>query len=130
MTTQVQPPPSLRLLVVDDNEDSADCVSLLFEMSGHQTRTAHDGKGALHTARQFAPHIVFLDIGLPDMTGYEVARTFRADPRLASAKLIALTGFSSAEDKQKALDAGFDFHLTKPVELEVVRALLPNLFGS
>ncbi len=127
-TQEERPSVSARILVVDDNDDSAECISIVFEFSGHQTRTAHSGEQALEIARQFLPDLVLLDIGLPGMNGYDVARSLRADPQLAKATLIALTGFGRAEDKQKALEAGFDFHVTKPVEVAVLRELLPSLF--
>ncbi len=111
-----------RVLVVDDNVDGAETLALLLEMSGHQARVVHDGPQALAAVREDPPEVVFLDIGLPGMSGYEVARALRESG--CKALLVALTGWGSAADKREALDAGFDFHLTKPVEPGVVVSLL------
>ena len=116
-----------RILVVDDNEDGAESLAMMLELSGHETRTAHDGQQALDTARTFAPDIVFLDIGLPGMSGYEVARRFRAEPGLREAVLVALTGRGSEDDKQQSNEAGFNFHLTKPTEVAAVEGLLARV---
>ena len=104
-----------RVLVVDDNDDAAELLALMLQKAGYQTATAHDGMSALEVAHTLAPHVVILDIGLPGMSGYEVARKLRTDTRHASTALIALTGWGSSEDRRRALAAGFDVHLTKPV---------------
>jgi signal transduction histidine kinase/CheY-like chemotaxis protein len=104
-----------RVLVVDDNDDAAALLALSLEQAGYQTMTARDGPTAIEAARALAPQIVILDIGLPGMNGYELATQFRNDPRLAEAALIALTGWGTPEDRRKALAAGFDVHLTKPI---------------
>lgn len=106
----------LSVLVVDDNVDSAESLALLLEMSGHRSRTAHDGPGALRTAESFAPDVMLLDIGLPDMNGYEVARRVRAHPALCDVFLVAVTGWGSETDKSSAHAAGIDVHLTKPID--------------
>jgi len=118
--------PSKRVLVVDDNEDAAAMLATVLDLHGHQTRTAEDGPRALAAAAAFAPDIVFLDIGMPGMSGYEVAKRFRADPALAGVTLVALTGWGGEEDKQRTKAAGFDFHLTKPVEFSAIRAVLSD----
>ncbi len=108
--------PSLRVLVVDDNEDAADALVMLLQASGHLTCTAYDGITALREAAAFHPDVVVCDIGLPGLDGHQVATRLRADPNLAGALLIAATGWGSPEDRRKALAAGFDLHLTKPVD--------------
>ena len=119
--------PCRRVLVVDDNVDGADSLAMVLQISGHQTKVAYSGTEALEAVLSFVPELVFLDIGLPGMDGYEVARRFRADPRLATTTLVALTGWGSAEDKRKSLEAGFDVHLTKPVEMAAVKDVLGKL---
>jgi CheY-like chemotaxis protein/two-component sensor histidine kinase len=113
-----------RILVVDDNEDAAESLAMMLELDGHDARTAYRGSEALATARAFWPEVVFLDIGLPGVNGYEVARQFRQDPRLAGTILVALTGWGSEEDKRKSKEAGFDFHLTKPLEATAMNEVL------
>jgi len=114
-----------RILVVDDNVDAAETLSTFLEMSGHRTRVAHSGPEAIVVAGEFRPAIVFLDIGLPGMNGYEVAHHLRKD--LQSAKLVAVTGWGTDEDKRKASAAGFDGHLTKPVETSAIEKILVEL---
>ena len=105
-----------RILVVDDNVDGATMLGMMLSLSGHDTRTAFTGPEALETATWFNPEVVFLDIGLPGMDGYEVAQRIRADPRLKDIVLVALTGWGSEDDRRRSKNAGFDEHLTKPVE--------------
>jgi CheY-like chemotaxis protein len=113
-----------RVLVVDDNHDSADTMAELVRIWGYDVRTAHDGPAALDCARGFRPHVVLLDVGLPGMDGYELARRLRAEG-LAGDLLVSVTGYGQDEDRRKAQEAGFDHHLTKPVDpdtlLRVVR---------
>ena len=113
-----------RILVVDDDHDGAELLVTMLGLRGHETRAAHDGAEALAVAREFAPEIVFLDIGLPGLDGNEVARRLRADPMHAGALLIALTGWGGEDDKRQTREAGFDFHLTKPVDLHAVGDIL------
>jgi len=113
-----------RVLVVDDNRDAADTLALLLELMGHVTRTAHDGPAALEAARAFEPDIVLLDIGLPHMNGYEVCRKLRESPWGREAFVVALTGWGQAEDQRNASEAGFDRHLVKPVEEELLQKVL------
>ncbi len=122
--TMAGPMPAWRILVVDDNVDAAEAMAMLLQMNGCETLTVHDGGAALATLPLFRPHATLLDIGLPDMDGYEVARRIRMDGPLEGALLIALTGRGTPEDKRRAMQAGFDFHLTKPVELQAIQALL------
>ncbi|RYY85509.1 MAG: response regulator [Comamonadaceae bacterium] len=118
------PPGQLDVLVVDDNTDAADSLGVLLEMEGHASRIAHSGKEALAMAQARPPDVVFLDIGLPDVSGYDVARALRAMPALQRTLLVALTGWGTEDDRQRTRDAGFDRHLTKPAELAAVEELL------
>jgi PAS domain S-box-containing protein len=115
-----------RVLVVEDDPDSAQSMAMLLDLWGHRAETALDGHEALHAARRFQPEIVFVDIGIPGLDGYEVAARLRSEhgPGL---KLVALTGYGREEDRRRARDAGFDRHLTKPLEPPVLRDILSSL---
>lgn len=113
-----------RVLVVDDNRDSADTLAMLLELMGHEARTAHDGPQALAAGDDFLPDLVLLDIGLPQMDGYEVARRVRQRPWGRGVQLVALTGWGQPEDARKAAEAGFDRHLVKPVDEAVLEQVL------
>lgn len=116
-----------RMLIVDDNEDSARSMSTLQRLRGHETRTAFTGPAAVAVAAAgFTPEVVLLDIGLPGMDGYEVARHLRAMPALTGAFLVAMTGYDSDADRAHAREAGFDEYLVKPVDLDLLRAWLRN----
>jgi two-component system CheB/CheR fusion protein len=115
-----------RVLVVDDNVDSAESMALLLELEGHAVEVAYDGPTAVEAARRMRPHVVLLDIGLPGMNGYEVARVLRQEPRLDKTVLIALTGYGKAEDRARTKAAGFDHHLTKPVDQELLASLIKS----
>jgi CheY-like chemotaxis protein/two-component sensor histidine kinase len=119
-----------RVVVVDDNVDSAETLGRLLELMGHEVRTAHDGEAALGVVTQFQPDIVFLDIGLPKLNGYEVAKRIRSDGASSPAmRLIALTGWGQEGDRLRSKDAGFDFHLTKPADPEqIVRIMRGDTF--
>jgi CheY-like chemotaxis protein len=115
---------SQRILVADDNRDAAEALSLQLQLAGHDVRTAHDGIEALTVAKTFDPDIVLLDIGMPKMDGYEVARQLRLQPGSRRVTLIALTGWGQQQDRDRTADAGFDAHLVKPVaEAQLFRAL-------
>ena len=116
-----------RVLVVDDNTDGAEMLATLLSMDGHDVRTAASGPAALETLEDFHPHIAFLDIGLPGMSGYELARRIRADPRLAGITLIAVTGWGQDEDRRQSKEAGMDDHLTKPVDPRAVQAFVAQI---
>ncbi len=116
--------PPRRVLVVDDNVDTAESLALLLRLKGHEVETAHDGPAALKKARSFHPEAVLLDIGLPGLDGYQVASRLRRRRRTARALLVALTGYGQEEDQDLAREAGFDHHLTKPVDLLVIYELL------
>jgi signal transduction histidine kinase/CheY-like chemotaxis protein len=112
-----------RILVVDDNMDAAESLSMLLDLDGHTTRVAHDGEAALRVAAEFQPDTVFLDIGMPGMNGYETARRLRTTHG-ASLKIIALTGWGAEENRRLAQEAGFDRHLVKPVDAEMLASAL------
>jgi PAS domain S-box-containing protein len=114
----------VRVLVVDDNVDGAESLAMLMALDGHETRTAHTGPDALAAAQRFHPDVVLLDIGLPGMSGYEVARHIREDLDLPQPLLIALTGWGSVDDRRRASEAGFDHHMVKPVDSAVLDRLL------
>lgn len=120
-------PPPLRVLVVDDNVDGAATLAELVALSGHAVRTAHEGTGALVSFREFHPDVVFLDIGLPGISGYEVARRMREDHAPERALLVALTGWGGQDDRRRSREAGFDVHLTKPVAWEDVERVLDRV---
>jgi PAS domain S-box-containing protein len=131
----VEPPEELRasgrrrrILVVDDNEDAVDTLAILLELEGHEIRTALDGPAALEIAREFRPDAVLLDIGLPGMDGYEVARRLRGWPETRGAALVAITGYGQLEDKCRAESAGFDHHMVKPVDPNELNRLLAGSF--
>ena len=116
-----------RILVVDDNRDGAELLDEVFRALGHTTRLAYDGATALQLAREFGPQIAFLDIGLPEMDGYELARRLRGLPSLSEVRLVAVTGFGQEADRDRARAAGFDEHLVKPVEIDELRRLMDRL---
>jgi PAS domain S-box-containing protein len=117
-------PRALKILLVEDNVDSAEMMSFLLELNGHEVRTAHDGAEALEAARVFEPQVVLCDIGLPGMNGYEVAARLREQPALKQTSLIALTGYGQEDARLRSKAAGFDYHLVKPVEPDALNALL------
>jgi len=108
-------PKGRRILVVDDNQDAAEMLAEMLSLTGNETQVAHDGPTAIAAAHAFSPHFIFLDLGLPGMDGYEVARRMRAEGLLSGVLLVALTGWGSADDERRTAEAGFDFHLTKPM---------------
>ena len=119
-----------RVLVVDDNVDAATTLAEAVGLDGHEVRVAHDGPSALRVAREFSPDVILLDIGLPAMDGYEVVRRLRELPQARGALIVALTGFGQQSDRQRALAAGFDEHLVKPVDLDTVTAVLRRRLGA
>ncbi|HLS86952.1 MAG TPA: PAS domain S-box protein [Burkholderiales bacterium] len=112
-----------RVLVVDDNLDAANALRYLLENDGHEVRLAADGASGLALAREFRPHIILLDIGLPKLNGYQLAQEVRADPALREVTIIAVTGYGQPEDRERAAAAGIDYHLTKPVEFQSLQRL-------
>ena len=115
---------SVRILLVEDNPDAAESLRVLLELAGHEVRVASDGLRALKVVDEFEPELAFIDVGLPGIDGYELASRLRALPSCRSTLLIALTGYGRDEDKKRASDAGFDHHLTKPVDPQAVNALV------
>lgn len=113
-----------RVLITDDNIDAAQTLATALALAGHEVRTASDGEGALQAAASFLPEVVVLDIGMPGLSGYDVARRLRQEPSLSTAYLVALTGWGSREDQQRALEAGFDVHVTKPASAEHIERLI------
>jgi CheY-like chemotaxis protein len=118
---------SRRVLVVDDNHDSAESLQILLQLSGHEVRTAHDGLEAVNAAASFLPDVVLLDIGLPGLNGYEAARRIRALPSGRTLKLVALTGWGQERDRQQSTESGFDVHLVKPVDHGVLLKLITDV---
>jgi PAS domain S-box-containing protein len=116
-----------RLLIVDDNQDAANSLAMLLKLQGHEVRVAHSGSAALEMTKSYVPHAVFLDIGMPGMDGYDVARRLRQQPGLENVVLAALTGWGQQEDRRRTAEAGFDYHLVKPVEINSLQDLLASL---
>jgi PAS domain S-box-containing protein len=119
-----------RILVVDDNEDAAELLASALEIMGYTTRVAHDGPEALKAATEFDPDVALVDIGLPVMDGYELARRLHDDPGLRRVPLVAVTGYGQPSDRRRSEAAGFDAHLVKPVDIERVDSLIRQLTGG
>ena len=126
-TEAAQPTESLRVLVVDDNKDGAESLAMLVKESGHDVRTAYDGPSALQAALQYRPSVVLIDIGLPEMSGYEVAKRIRHEPTLQKVVLVAVTGYGREADRQTSLEAGFNHHLVKPAAFKNVQQILATV---
>ena len=123
-----RPPPSRRrIVVVDDNRDAANSLSMLLRLQGHDVVVAHDGPSALAATQSFHPDVVFLDLGMPGMDGYEVASRIRKMPGMEKAVLAALTGWGQRADRRRTAEAGFNHHLVKPPEPKKLRALLEGI---
>jgi CheY-like chemotaxis protein len=122
--TTVQTPSRRRVLIADDNRDAAESLAMLLEIEGHAVTVVHDGKQALAAIETSRPDVALLDIGMPEIDGYEVARQVRGDSRGQRTLLIAITGWGQEQDKARAMAAGFDLHFTKPVEPERLIELL------
>ena len=119
--------PQRRILVVDDNSDAADSLAMLLRLEGHEVESAYSAQGALEAVKRMRPEAVFLDIGLPLMDGYEIARRLRADSAAEGVHLIALTGYGQHPDRERAREAGFGAHLVKPPDIEAVNQILASL---
>ena len=113
-----------RILVVDDNRDLAESLAMILRLWGHDVAVAYDGAEAMAAAMARPPEVVFLDIGLPHIDGFEVAQRMRANPRLRQARIVAITGYGRDEDQRRSREAGIDLHLTKPVDPIVLKPLL------
>jgi PAS domain S-box-containing protein len=116
-----------RILVIEDNVDAAQMLAEVLELGGHSVRIAHDGPEGIAAAREMRPEIVFCDLGLPGLNGYEVARSLRADQGLSATVLVALSGYSQSEDQERSAEAGFDAHLAKPATIDELEALIAAL---
>jgi CheY-like chemotaxis protein len=123
---QPVPQPGRHILAVDDNVDAAESLAVLLRLEGHEVRTAHDGPAALAAVQADRPDVVILDLGMPGMDGFEVARRVRALPGAEDVLLVALTGWAQEEDRRRCYEAGFDGHLPKPVELNALRQFLAH----
>jgi CheY-like chemotaxis protein len=124
------PEPALRIVVADDNEDAAVTLALALELQGHQGRTAHDGSSALAAVESFAPQVALLDLGMPGLSGWDLARHLRDSPAYRDLTLAAITGWGSESDRHRAREAGFDEHFVKPVDLGAILAFLNRRFGE
>jgi CheY-like chemotaxis protein len=120
-------PLQFRILVVDDNYDSADSMSMMLRSLGAEVHVAHSGQGALRELESFRPHIALLDIGMPGMDGYELARRIREQSAFRDLVLIALTGWSQEEDRRRSFAAGFDHHLIKPMDIDTLQELMVSV---
>jgi two-component system CheB/CheR fusion protein len=119
--------PPRRVLIVDDNEDAANSLAMILKLGGHETASVYTAVDALQRAAAFKPDVVLLDIGLPGMDGYEVAQKMRELPGLRDIRLVAVTGYGRSDDRLRARDAGFDDHLTKPVEFAALERTLAGI---
>jgi CheY-like chemotaxis protein len=118
---------SRRILIADDNRDAAESLSLLLQIEGHEVQVVHDGLKAVVALADFRPEVALLDIGMPGLNGYEVARVARQNSLGRGPTLVALTGWGQDRDKAQALAAGFDHHFTKPVEINRINEILQSL---
>ncbi len=112
------------ILIVDDNADAIAVLVIALKRAGHEVHVAHDGRSALEIARRVRPEFVFLDLGLPQLDGYGVARQLRLEPQLSATRIIAITGSGLERDREEAREAGFDHYLLKPVDLAFIESLL------
>ncbi|MBG1263883.1 response regulator [Nostoc commune] len=121
---------SLKILVIEDNDDSATTLKAVLEYFGHEVSIAKNGILGVETAREFEPHVIICDIGLPEMDGFAVAQELSKDPKFTRSILIALTAYGGQEDRKLALQAGFKCHLTKPVDFEILTAEIDRYFNG
>ena len=131
-TSGASPPPAppLRILIVDDNRDAADTMARILSLKGHETRVAYTGRDAIGASDEMRPEVVFLDIGLPDITGYQVALELGARDYRDALTLVALTGWGMDKDRERSRDAGLEHHLTKPVSARTVLDLLAGIAAA
>jgi CheY-like chemotaxis protein len=119
-----------RILVADDNRDSADTLAMLLRQLGNDVKTVYGGHEAIEAATSWRPNLFVLDIGMPALSGYDVARRLRELPDFRHALLVALTGWGQEEDRRRTQAAGFDYHLVKPVELQALQEILRAQAGK
>jgi CheY-like chemotaxis protein len=113
-----------RVLIVDDNLDAAETLAMMLELLGQDTRQAHEGDGALKAAVEFRPELIFMDIGLPGLSGHDIAKRMRGDLGMTDTYIVALSGYGTEEDRRKSLHAGFDSHLVKPLDPSTLPSIL------
>ena len=124
---QARPTARRRILVVDDNVDIADSLAMMLEMMGNEVRTAHDGLEGVAAAAAYRPDMILLDIGMPKLNGYDTASRIRQQPWGRNVLLVAQTGWGQEEDKRRSKEAGFNFHMVKPVDPTALEELLAGL---
>jgi CheY-like chemotaxis protein len=129
-TLETKPPPKRRVLVVDDNLDAVHSMAMLLKLLGHEVQFAINGFAAIDVARKFRPEIILLDIGLPDFQGDDIARQLKWEPGLERTRIIAVTGRSDDEVRQRAIAAGCEQFFVKPLDMPTLEALLANAHGS
>ena len=112
------------MLIVEDRADARESLRLLLELAGHEVEACEDERSGLRKLRSFRPEVALVDLGLPGLDGYTLARRARRNPRMRGVRLVALTGYGQVEDRHRALEAGFDAHVTKPVDPATLRELL------
>ena len=122
--------PTLRILVVDDNVDAADSLGVLLRASGHEVETVYDGPTVLAAARECRPNLILLDIALPRMNGFEIAKRIREDVELCHVVLVAVTGYGQEADKRRSKEVGFDHHLLKPADFNEVEQILATVLAN
>lgn len=120
----------LRVLVVDDVPDSAESLARLLAALGHEAVFVTQASKALEAARELRPHLVFLDLGMPEINGYQLARLFRAEFGFEALRLVAMTGWGRDEDRAASRQAGFDAHVTKPADMDIIDSILKTVFGA
>ncbi len=119
---------AMRVLIVEDEADTADALQLILTMIGHEVQTAHSGMAALQAVKDHRPDVILLDIGLPDLNGYQVAERLRETPdAMKQVVLVAMTGYGQAEDRRRAVRAGFDYHMVKPFDPQRLEQLLTQI---
>jgi CheY-like chemotaxis protein len=121
---EVPKSPSRSIIIIEDNADAAATLADLLALDGHRIEVANDGRSGVELVRRVRPDIVFCDIGLPDLSGYDVARALREDEALRPTRLVALSGYAQPDDRERSREAGFDAHLAKPPDIEAVNAVL------
>jgi CheY-like chemotaxis protein len=120
----------MRVLIVEDHGDSARSLQLYLKLAGYDVRVAASGRAGLAAARDWLPDVVLCDLGLPELNGFEVARALRDDPETAHIRLISVSGYGRPEDRRRSADAGFELHLTKPVDPALIKRLLAIGVGA